>query len=157
MLPLCHKYASHVSYSDISNWISPRQSYCQMRLAVQCLICHNESDDICRRDSGAHESGWILLIHSKYIRGFMLPVHLKFATDDWLKPFAASFWQFDSCHLSCNQSAGGTSYVTYRFTSFHMVIYDKHAPQWNLTLAISNPRYNNSNIIDWREKDWSLQ
>jgi len=113
---------------------------------MQCLICHNESYDICRRDSGAPESGWILLFHSKYVRGFSLPVHLKFATDDWLKPFAASFSQFDSCHLFHNRSAGGTSYVTYQFTSSQMVINNTQERQWNPTLAISNPRYNNSNI-----------
>jgi len=50
------------------------------------------------------------------------PVHLKLVTDDCLKPFAASFVQLDSCHLSCNRSAGGTSNVAYQFTSSQMVI-----------------------------------
>jgi len=113
---------------------------------MQCSICHNESYDISWRDSGAPESGWILLFHWKYVRGFRLLVHLKFATDDWLKPFAVSFSQFDSCHLSCNWSARGTSYVAYHFTSSHMVINNKQEHQWNPTLVISNSRYNNSNI-----------
>jgi len=43
--------------------------------------------------------GRILLFRSKIVRGFRLPVHLKFATDDCLKPFDASFSQFDSCHI----------------------------------------------------------
>ena len=95
------------------------------------------------------------------------PVHLKFATDDCLKPFAASFSQLDSCHischLSCNRSAGGTSNVAYQFTSSQMVISNTQERQWNPTLAISNSRYNNSNIrtlihfnIEER-KDSSLQ
>ena len=113
---------------------------------MQCSICHNESYDICRRDSCAPESGWILRFHSKSVRGFRLPVHLKFATDDWLQPFGAPFSQFDSYHLSCNRSAGGTSYVTYQFTSSQTVINTKQECQWNPTLAISNSRYNNSNI-----------
>ena len=113
---------------------------------MQCLVCHDESYDICRRDSGAPESGWILLFHSKYGNGFRLPVHLQFTTDNWLKPFAASFSQIDTCHLSCNRSTGGTSYVAYQFTSSHMVINNKQERQWNPTLAISNSRYNNSNI-----------
>ena len=113
---------------------------------MQCLICHIESYDICWRDSSAPESGWILLVHSKYVCGFRLPGHLKFVTDDWSKGFAASFSQFDSCHLSCSRSAGRTSYVAYQFTSSHMVInINKHERQWNPTLAISNSRYNNSN------------
>ena len=157
-VPLGHKYVSRVSYSDISTWMLPRLFDCIMWLAdMQCSIWHNESYDICWRDSSAPESGGILLFHSKYVCGFMLPVHLKFSTDDWLKPFAASFSQFNSCHLSCNRCTGGTSYVTYQFTSSEMVINNKHEHQWNPTLAISNPRYNNSNIIDWREKDSSLQ
>jgi len=113
---------------------------------MQCSIYHNELYDICRRDCGAPESGWILRFYSKYVRRFRLPVHLKFATDDWLKPFAASFSQFDSCHLSCIRSAGGTSYIPYQFTSSYMVINNKQECQWNPTLAISNSRYNNSNI-----------
>jgi len=116
---------------------------------MQCSICHNESYDICRRDSGAHESGWILLFHSGYVRGFWLSVHIKFTTDEWLKPCAASFSQFDSCYFSCNRSAGRTSYVMYQFTSSHMVINNKQERQWNPTLAISNSRYNNSNIRTW--------
>ena len=113
---------------------------------MDCSICRNESNDICWRDSGAPESGWILLFHAKYLCSFRLPVHLKFATDNWLKPFTASFWQFDSCHLSCNRSAGGTSYVAYQFTLSQMVINNQQEHQWNPTLAISNSRYNNSNI-----------
>jgi len=113
---------------------------------MQCSICHNESYDICWRVSGAPESGWILLFHSKYGRGFRLLVHLEFTTDDWLRTFAASFSQFESCHLSGNRSAGGISYVTYQFTSSYMVINTKQERQWNPTLAISNSRYNNSNI-----------
>ena len=113
---------------------------------MQCSICLNESYDICWRDSSASESGWILLFHSRYVHGVRLPVHLKFATDDWLKPFAASFSQFDSCHSSCNRSAAGTSYVTYQFTSSHMVINNRPEHQWNPTLAISISRYNNSSI-----------
>ena len=113
---------------------------------MQCSIFHNESNDICWRDSSAPESGWILLFHSKYGHGFRLPAHLKFATNNWLKPFAASFSQSDSCHLSCNRSAGGTSYVAYQSTSSYMVNNNKQEHQWNPTLAISNSRYNNSNI-----------
>ena len=127
---------------------------------MQCSICHHESYDICHRDSGAPESEWILLFHLKYGRGFRLPVHLKFATNDWLKPFAASFSRFDSCHWSWNRSAGGTSYVAYQLTSSYMVmnnkqerqwnptlaIHNKQQCQWNPTLAISDSRYNNSNI-----------
>ena len=113
---------------------------------MQCSISHNKSYDICRRDSGAPSSGWILLLHSKYGRGFRLPVHPKFATDHWLKPFAASFSWLDSCHLSCNWSAGRTSYVLYQFTSSYMFINNQQERQWNPTLAISNSRYNNSNI-----------
>jgi len=113
---------------------------------MQCSICHNKSYDICRRDSDVSERGWILHFHSKYGRGFRLPVHLKFATDDWLKPFAESCSRFDWCHISCNGSAGGTSHVTYQLTSSHMVINKKQERQWNPTLTISNSRYNNSNI-----------
>jgi len=113
---------------------------------MQCSICHNKSYDICQRDSGAPKSGWKLLFHSNNVRRFRLPVHLKFTTDNWLKPFAASFSQFDSCDGSCNRSAGGTSYVSYQFTSSHMVINSNQERQWNPTLAISNSRYNNSNI-----------
>jgi len=113
---------------------------------MQCSISHNESYNNCGRDSGAPESGSVLLFHSKYIRGFRLLVHLKFSTDDWLKPIAASFSQFDSCHLSYNRSAGGTSYVAYQFTSSQMVINNEHEWQWYPTLVISNSRYNNSNI-----------
>jgi len=113
---------------------------------MQCSICHNKSYDICQRDSSAPESGWILHFHLKYIHGFRLPVHLKFATDNWLTPFAASFSQFNSYHLSCNRSAGGTSYVVYQFTSSQKVINHKQERQWNPTLAISKSRYNNSNI-----------
>jgi len=112
----------------------------------QCSICQNESHDICRRDSSVHETGWILLFHLKYVSGFRLPVHFKFATDDWLMLFVASFSQFDSCTLSCNRSAVGTSNITYQFTSSHMVIHNKQEQQWNPTLAISNLRYTNSNI-----------
>jgi hypothetical protein len=113
---------------------------------IQYSICHNKSYTICWRDSGAPESGWLLLFHSKYVRGFRLPVYLKFATDHWLKPFAASFSQFDSCQVSCSRSAGGSSYVPYQFTSSHMVINTRQEHQWNPTLAISKSRYNNSNI-----------
>jgi len=113
---------------------------------MQCSICHNESYDICQRDSGAPESVWIMPFNSKYACGFRLPVHLKFATDDWLKPFAAWFSQLDSCHLSFNWSAGRTFYIVYQFTSSHMVINNKQECQWNPTLAISISRYNNSNI-----------
>ena len=113
---------------------------------MQCSICHNKSYDICWRDSAAPESGWILLFHSNYGRGFRLPVHLKFTTDNWLKFFAASFSRFDSCNSTCNRSAGGTSHVAYQFTSSFMVINNKQERQWNPTLAISNSRYNNSNI-----------
>jgi len=107
--------------------------------------------------------GWMLLFHSKYVLGFRILVQLKFATDDWLKPFAASFSQFDWCHLSCNRSATGTSNVAYQFTSSYIVINNQHKRQWKPTLAISNSRYNNSNIrtlihfnIEER-KDLSLQ
>jgi len=113
---------------------------------MQCLIYRNEYHVICRRDSGAPESGPIVLFHSKYVCGCRLLVHLKFATDDWLKPFAASFSQFDSCHLSCNRSATGTSNITNQLNSSHMVINNKQECQWNITLAISNSRYNNSNL-----------
>jgi len=113
---------------------------------MQCWICHNKSYDICRRDSGAPDSGWILLFHSKYGRGFRLLVHLKSATENWLRLFAASFSQLDSCLISCNRSAWGTSYVAYQFTSSYMVISNTQERQWNSTLAISNSRYNNSNI-----------
>ena len=131
--------------------------YCQMWLGVQCSIWHNEWYDICQSDSWAPESGWILRFHSKYVRGFVLPLNLTFATDHWSKPFPASFSQLNSGHFSCNRSAGGTSYVTYQFTSSQMVIHNKQERQWNPTLAISHPRYSNSNIIDWREEDSSLQ
>jgi len=130
---------------------------------MQCSIHHNDSRDICQRDSGAPETGWILLIHLKYIRSFRLLVNLKFTTDHWLKPFAASFSQFNWCHLLCTRSAAESSNVTYQFTSSHMVINWKHERQWNPTLAISNSWYNNSNIrtlihfnIEER-KDLSLQ
>jgi len=113
---------------------------------MQCSICHNDSYDICRSESGAPESGWILLFHSKYLLGPRLPAHLNFAPDDWLKPFAASFSQFDLCHISCNRSARGTSYVAYQFPSSHMVINNKLEREWNPTLAISNSWYDNSNI-----------
>jgi len=113
---------------------------------IQLSICHNESYDICGKDSSAPESGWNWFFHSKYVRGSRLPMHLKFATGNWLKPFAASFSQFDSCHLSCNRSAGVTSYVAYQFSSSCMVINNKHERQWYPTLAISNSRYTNSNI-----------
>ena len=113
---------------------------------MQRSICHNASYDICQRDSGMLDSGCILLFHSKYGRGWRLLVHLKFATDDCVKPFAASFSRFNWCHVSCNRSVGGTSYVAYQFTSSYMVINNKQERQWNPTLAISNTRYNNSNI-----------
>ena len=113
---------------------------------MQYSINQKESYDICRSDPSAPESRWIFLFQSKYVYGFSLPVHLKFTADDWLKRFAASFSQFDLCHLSCNRSAGGTSYVAYQFTSSHMVISITQQRQWNPTPAISNSRYNNSDI-----------
>jgi len=146
-LSLCHKYASRVSYSDISTWILPRLSYSQMGLAdMQCLICHNESHDISQRDPVAPDSGRILLFHSKCVFGCRLLVHLKFATDDCLKPFPATFSQFDSRHVSCTSSAAATSNAANQFTSLHMVINYTQVRQWNPTLAISNSTYNNSNI-----------
>jgi len=125
-LPLCDKSGSRVSYSDISTSILPRLSYCYIWLAdMQYSIWHNKSHDICRRDSGAHESGWISLYHSNYVAGFRLLGHLKFATDEWLKPFATWFSQFNSCHVSFNRSATRTSNVLYQFTLSHMVINNK--------------------------------
>ena len=146
-LPLSHNYATRVSSSDISTWISLRLSYCIMWLAdTHCSISDNQSYDICWRASGAHDSGWMLIFHSKYIHGFRLLVHLQFTTDDWLKPIAASFSQLDTCHWRCNRSVGGTSYVKYQFTSSHMVIINIQERQWNHSLAIPNSRYNNYNI-----------
>jgi len=113
---------------------------------MQCVICHYESHDICWRDCSAPKSVWILLFHSKYVHGFRLPVHLKFATDNRLKHFAVLFPQFDSCCVSYYRSAAGTSTVMYQFTLSHIVINTKQEPQWNSTLAIPNSRYNNSNI-----------
>jgi len=146
-LPHCYKSPSRISYSDISTCISPRLSHWQMWSAdMHCAIQYNESHDICWRDSGAPESGWIFLFHLKYIRGFRLMVHLKFATDEWLKLFAVIFSQFDSCHWSCNRSAPGTYNVANQFTPSHTIINNKHECQWSPTLAISDSRYNNSNI-----------
>jgi hypothetical protein len=113
---------------------------------MQCSISPNKSHDICRRDSSTPESGWISLFHLTYVHGFRHPVHIKMATAKQLKPFVASFSHFDSWHLSCNRSAAGTSNVTYDFTVSHMVINNNQECQRNPTLAISNSRYNNSNI-----------
>jgi hypothetical protein len=122
-----------------NSWKSPRLSFCEMWLAgMQCLICHNEWYYICRRDSGAPRSGWILLFHSKYVRHFWLSVHLNLAPDDWFKHIAALCTSFNWCHLSCNTSARGTFNVVYQSTSSHMVINNKHEHQWNPTIVIVN-------------------
>jgi hypothetical protein len=113
---------------------------------MQCSICHNLFCAICKRDSSAPESGWTLLSRLKYICCFTLPVHIKFATNNEFRCFAASFSQFDWCHLSWNRSAAGTSNVGYQLTSSHMVINNNQWRQWNPTLATSNSRFSNSNI-----------
>jgi hypothetical protein len=113
---------------------------------MQYSMCHNESHDICRRDSGAPNSGWIWRVHSYNIPGFRFPVHFKFATAYGLKPIAASSSEFDSRHLSCTRFAAGTSNATYQITSSRIVLNNTQEQQWNPTLAISNSRYNNSKI-----------
>jgi len=163
-LLLCHTWASRVSASDICTWISPRMSDCWLGLAdIQCSICHNESHRHCWQDSGGPASGRIMHFDSKYIHGCRLPAHLKFATDDWLNPFAVSFSQWNLCDWSCNRSAAGTSNLAKQFTWSHTVTNNKQEHQWNPTLAISNSRYSNSNIrtlIDFNieeRKDLSIQ